>query len=599
MAGRVLSQADGSPPCGTRTDQGTSNQSVSTDSSLAIMADNKDIFISTVLPIMDKVRDDLQRKQTDEYVRHSNSFGALMAGAAGPDGGMAATDAYINTIYSIGEWNSKTVDDYIEMVKAELKKKGVTVDAVLEKKMIDHLIEQQMPKSTTDYILRKAAEGTIFYLPQRARRTALQDHLNKEGEKKYNPSLWEDVTSTILSWAGNAASTGGVGGFWGQAALDVAVEGGNSLAGGKQEKYLAQQREQGKKEVAAVSKQKVTIPKWMLTQMGFERIGDATDKQLERAANWAKSNAANYRKAVNKALDKGERTIKSAGKNTLMSVSEGTMRAMQYEAFAKAIGKEQNSRKEQEQQRTSNSQIAEVEEHPQTTMAVTDSKHDNSKAKEESNAQNRSPQTHPMISPTGDFSGWNNLMDSLGLSGASDTFRYLGVTLATLPDMLLGVFTGRTKSLGLNKSTMMPLAALIGGSFIKNPLLKIPMMLYGGVNLVNKVGQEALSEIRQTTSQNIRYKQYADEELNTRISNPHVEGNVLIVDIDHVPRIVTMPPSLAEAYQSGAIPINTLANHILAKTDQMQPSSYIGQQAQDVATHYEQGQEREQVKGIR
>ena len=125
------------------------------------------------------------------------------------------------------------------------------------------------------------------------------------------------------------------------------------------------------------------------------------------------------------------------------------------------------------------------------------------------------------------------------------------------------------------------------------------MMLYGGVNLVNKVGQEALSEIRQTTSQNIRYKQYADEELNTRISNPHVEGNVLIVDIDHVPRIVTMPPSLAEAYQSGAIPINTLANHILAKTDQMQQSSYVGQQAQDVATHYEQGQEREQVKGIR
>ena len=125
------------------------------------------------------------------------------------------------------------------------------------------------------------------------------------------------------------------------------------------------------------------------------------------------------------------------------------------------------------------------------------------------------------------------------------------------------------------------------------------MILYGGVNLVNKVGQEALSEIRQTTSQNIRYKQYADEELNTRISNPHVEGNVLIVDIDHVPRIVTMPPSLAEAYQSGAIRINTLANHILAKTDQMQPSSYIGQQAQDVATHYEQGQEREQVKGIR
>ena len=134
-----------------------------------------------------------------------------MAGAAGPDGGMAAMDAYNERLYYIGEWNSKTVDDYIEMVKTELKRKGITVDAVLEEKMIDHLIDQQMPKSTAEYIIRKAAEGTIFYLPQRARTTALQDHINKEGERRHNPSLFEDVTSTILSWASNATSTGGVG----------------------------------------------------------------------------------------------------------------------------------------------------------------------------------------------------------------------------------------------------------------------------------------------------------------------------------------------------------------------------------------------------
>ena len=133
------------------------------------MADNKDIFTSTVVPIMDKVRDDLQRKQVDEYERHSRSWGAMMAGAAGPDGGMASMEAYNNTILYIGEWNAKTVEDYIDMVKAELKKKGIAVDAVLEKKMIDHFIHQQMPKSTVEYILRKAAEGTIFYLPQRAR----------------------------------------------------------------------------------------------------------------------------------------------------------------------------------------------------------------------------------------------------------------------------------------------------------------------------------------------------------------------------------------------------------------------------------------------
>ena len=696
------------------------------------MANNRDIFTSTVVPIMDKVRDDLQRKQADEYERHSRSLGALMAGAAGPDGGMAAMDAYSERLYYIGEWNSKTVDDYIEMVKTELKNKGVVIDAVLEKKMIDHLIEQQMPKSTAEYILRKAAEGSIFYLPQRARTTALQDHINNEGDKRHNPSLFEDVTSTILSWASNAASTGGIGGFWGQAALDVAVEGGNHVAGGKQEKHLARQRELGRQEVAAASKQKVAIPKWMLTQMGFERIGEATDQQLAVSLKWANANAANYRNAVNKALDRGERTVKSAksagktslmsvseatlramqyeafakaisneqkqrkeqeqqttsyssvaeaeehplttiaantvtqertdevstgstqqtpeqtqpmfnftgnfsgwnslldsigmsgsgdtfrhlgvtlatlpdmllglftgrtkslglnnstmmplaaliggsfiknpllkiplmlyggaslvnkaldrgertvksaGKTSLMSVSEATLRAMQYEAFAKSIGNEQKQRKEQEQQTTSYSSVAEAEEHPLTTMAANTVPQERTDGVSTGSTQQTSEQTQPMLNFTGNFSGWNSLLDSIGMSGSGDTFRHLGVTLATLPDMLLGLFTGRTKSLGLNKSTMMPLAALIGGSFIKNPLLKIPLMLYGGASLVNKVGQEALSEYRQETSQpqNIRYRQYADEELNPRISNPHVEGNVLIVDIDHVPRIVTEP----------------------------------------------------------
>ena len=565
------------------------------------MANNRDIFSSVVVPIMDKVRDDLQRKQADEYERHSRSWGALMAGAAGPDGGMAAMDAYSDRLYYIGEWNSKTVDDYIEMVKKELKNKGVTVDAVLEKKMIDHLIEQQMPKSTAEYILRKAAEGSIFYLPQRARTTALQDHINKEGDKRHNPSLFEDVTSTILSWASNAASTGGIGGLWGQAALDVAVEGGNHVAGGKQENYLARQQELGRQEVAAASKQKVTIPKWMLTQMGFERIGDATDQQLAVSLKWANANASIYRNAVTKALDKGEVTVKSAGKTSMMSVSEATLRAMQYEAFAKAIGNEQKQRKEQQQQPTSYSPVAEAEEHPVTPLPVNNVPQEHTVEVNTVSTQQTSGQTQSVKSITGNFSGWNSLFDSMGMSGSGDTFRHLGVTLATLPDMLLGLFTGRTKSLGLNKSTMMPLAALIGGSFIRNPLLKIPLMLYGGANLVNKVGQEALSEYRRETSQpqRSRYRQYADEELNPRISNPHVEGNVLIVDIDHVPRIVTMPPTLADAYQSGAIPLNTLANHILAKTDQMQQSSHIGQQAQDVARQYEQGQEREQVRGIR
>ena len=99
------------------------------------MADTKkqDIFTTKVKPVMDKVRDELNRHQTEEMQRHSTSFGAMMACAAGPDGGMAAMDAYNSRLYYIGEWNSKTMDDYIAMVKAELKKQHITVDATLEK----------------------------------------------------------------------------------------------------------------------------------------------------------------------------------------------------------------------------------------------------------------------------------------------------------------------------------------------------------------------------------------------------------------------------------------------------------------------------------
>ena len=566
------------------------------------MANNRDIFTSTVVPIMDKVRDDLQRKQADEYERHSRSWGAMMAGAAGPDGGMASMDAYNSTILYTGEWNTKTVEDYIDMVKAELKKKGIAVDAVLEKKMIDHLVHQQMPKSTVEYILRKAAEGTIFYLPQRARTSSLQDHINKEAERQYNPSLASEITGNILSWAANAASTGGFGGLIGQTILDLGVEGGSRLAPGQESKYLEKQKEIARKEVAAANKKKVTIPRWMLTQMGFERIAEATDKQLGVAVQWAQSNADIYRKKVNTAVNNGSRTVKSHGDGNDMSVTDATLRAMQYEAYVKALKKEQVSRKEvHNEEQTKASVIA--EEPRITSPMVTQSAQEELSSHNTETVQSNTADTGSVLNDTmlGKFGGWNNLLDAFGLSGAGDTFRYLGVTLANMPDMLLGVFTGRTKSLGLNKSTMMPLAALIGGSFIKNPLLKIPMMLYGGANLINKVGQESLAEYRQENglTKPARYKQYPNEELNPRISNPHVEGNVLIVDIDHVPRIVTMPPTLADAYQSGAIPLNTLANHILAKTDQMQQSSHIGQQAQDVARQYEQGQEREQVRGIR
>lgn len=541
------------------------------------MATNQDVFTQKVIPIMDKVRNDLQQKQAEEYRHHANSIGGILAGAAGPDGGMTSTDVFNDTLYYKNGWSSKTVDDYFNMVKAELSKNNIKVDAVMEKRMIDHLISLQMPKSTADYILRKAAEGSIFNIPQRTRTTAMQDHINKEGEKRHDPSLLEDITGNVLSWASNAASTTGLGGFFGQTAMDVAVEGNAHLASGQAEKYRQQQSVKARQEVTAANKKTVTVPPWMYQQMGFASIDNATDKQLSVARKWANDNAKAQRNAVAQAVENGERTIKFG--SSIKSVSAATISAKQYETFANIIRQEQKSRSEH----VNTTQIAEAEEKP--AVSEQDSKPQEQKGSE-------------------DYSGWNNLLGSMGLEGIGDTVNHLGVTLSMLPDMLIGLFTGKTRSVGLNKETLLPVAAILSGSFIRNPMLKIPLLLWGGANLVNKMGQEGLSEYRQKPEQDerqgVRYKRYEDENLNERIKNPHIEGNVIVMDIDNIPRVVTLPNNAVAAYQAGALPLNTLANAILAKSELNNADHQVVQhEAQDISRQYEHKQEREQVRGIR
>lgn len=546
---------------------------------------NSDIFTQKVKPIMDSVRADLQNKQADEYEAHSNSMAAMFAGAAGPDGGAASTAAVMSNVYTIGKWSRKTTEDYIGMVKAELKKKGITVDAKIEKKMIDYLVSQRIPQSSAEYIMKKAAEGSLFFIPERVRQSSLDRHIEAEAENRYKPAVWEDITGNVLSWGVNYGTTMGAGGFWGQTALDLSSVATDSLAPGQQQNYLVNQAKTAKEEVEAASKKKVTSPKWMLNVNGLNSLGAATDAKLSSALKWATSNAKVFRDNVNSAVGKGERTIKISGKT--FSVAEGTIRAMEYDAFANAIQKEQTARLNAGKDAVHYSNIAEADEHPLTTTQ-------NSPEQSQTQAQAETA--------NGNYSGWNNLLGSMGLGGIGDTFNHLGVTLAMLPDMLLGIFTGKTKSVGLNQSSLMPLAALIGGSFIKNPFLKIPLMLYGGANLFNKLGQESLNEYREEHgikgSNTVMYKRYEDEALDKRISNPHVESNVLIVDIDNIPRIITLPQTLVDAYNQGAIPLNTLANRILAKTDQMSQNATMNQ-AEEASRRYEQSQQQEQSRGIR
>jgi hypothetical protein len=112
---------------------------------------------------------------------------------------------------------------------------------------------------------------------------------------------------------------------------------------------------------------------------------------------------------------------------------------------------------------------------------------------------------------------------------------------------------------------------------------------FGGLNLLNKVGHEAIENKKGSAIEcntGTRYKHYADEPLNSRIVNPVLQGSNLIATIDNVPYSIQLPSSVVDAYKSGALPLNTLANAILVKNDQMQrmASTNYSQNEQETIT---------------
>ena len=187
--------------------------------------------------------------------------------------------------------------------------------------------------------------------------------------------------------------------------------------------------------------------------------------------------------------------------------------------------------------------------------------------------------------------GWDGLFDSVGLTGFSDVFKNLGYVLAMLPDMMIGMFTGKTKSLSVQQN-LLPIAAIVMGMFVRNPLLKMLLIGLGGANLLNKATHEILGET--PSAKEVRYRPYADELLNARISHPQLNGNLLVATIDGVPCTVTLQGSVVDAYQKGTLPINTLANAVLAKYDE---------QRMEVEQNYErqmaESEHREISRGIR
>ena len=458
---------------------------------------DREQFTTKVEPIMDRVMRDLRSRQAEETRRFMRSPAYILSGISGPDGGMASQAIALDSLRVTGEWNSKTVEDYVEMVKAELRKEGITVTPQLEEMMIEKMARDQVPQSSIDYILRKAAGNSIFSLPEEARKTPLQREIEERAEEMYNPSKVEKGIGWGLGAAADFATMGGLGG---------GVVSGLKFVG---------------------------------ADLAINAVIDTVD--------------ASQRKDVPKVIAPGH----------------------EEEWLAMNGGKQEETEPVQKEPAIQEQPpVEQMEPEPQAVPASEETaKKEVAQAPvQETKETAPEQQAVPEKSNTG---GWQGLLTGLGLNGIGDIGRNAGYILAMLPDILLGMFTGKTQSLGI-KDNLVPIASIMAGLFVKNPLLKMTLIGLGGANLINKAGHEQLAKrdgvSAESVSQN-RYLQYEDQKMNPRIRDAQIQGNTLIASIDGIPVTVTLPDKVMEAHAVGALPLGTLANAVLEKCDRMQEVS--------------------------
>ena len=172
-----------------------------------------------------------------------------------------------------------------------------------------------------------------------------------------------------------------------------------------------------------------------------------------------------------------------------------------------------------------------------------------------------------------DIDGWGNLLEKSGLNGIGSLGSNIGSTIAMLPELMVGMFTGKIPGFSLKDNTI-PLALLMMSLLFgkrMNPLLKFMMLGLGGAMLLNNASKVVRGETVGYDRSQKFYKRYEDEPLSPRLSNVEMKGNTILADIDGVPTILTIKSDrVLDAYNKGAIPLNTLCNAVLRKFDDME-----------------------------
>lgn len=557
-------------------------------------------FDDKLAPVMKQVRDDLTHKQLEERGRYQSSLAGVLA----------STNPYAdNTDFVLkqtGKWNSKTTEDYLEMCNQKIwKDKNIVKDLAIlagewrnavvkeigrtkydalskacgddlayayvaqrmEDLMIGKLVKENTLKSTMDYILRKAAQNSIWGLQEELQKSPLTAEIEARGEKAYKPSKTEKFAGRATASVVDAVTMGGIG-SWKSLATLV----GSDMALG----YVLDSKK-GNGEHRKEQAMELSISKSVFGQNGNAFTGfrlqakkvNATDNGYIKMLNSKLHNKIHIPQKVFTPMAWTDNSFKFPFQKEQEKRNDPKYKNV---PLIVAPGKEDAYLEEKAKHNAA--QVAEAEH------IIQEKKEAEAQQTETDEQQQAQFEEELQEQPENDNSnGWEGLLKNFGLNGFSDIGNNLGFVIAMLPHILVGMFNGKTQSLGL-KDNMMPIAAILAGMFVKNPLLKMTLIGMGGANLLNKAGHEALANKREsndgntasygnTTAQAVQYKSYPDEPLNPRITNPVLQGNCLVATIDRVPYTIQLPEHVVGAYQAGALPLNTLVNAVLAKSDQM------------------------------
>lgn len=586
-------------------------------------------FDGKLAPVMKQVRDDLTHKQLEERGRYQSSLAGVLA-SANPYAGN--TDFVLK---QTGKWNSKTTEDYLEMCNQKIwKDKNIVKDLAtiagewrnavvkeigrskydalskacgedlayayvaqrMEDLMIGKLVKDNTPKSTMDYILRKAAQNSIWGLQEELMKSPLTAEIEVRGEKAYKPSKTEKFAGRATASVVDAVTMGGIG-SWKSLATLV----GSDMALG----YILDSKK-GNGEQRKEQAMELSISKGVFGQNGNAFTGFRSQAKKVNATD------NGYVKTLNSKL------------HNKIHIPQKAFTPMTWtnNSFKFPFQKEQEKRNDPKYKNVplivapgkEDAYLEEKAKHDAAKIAEAEriiQEKEEAEAQQTETDEQQQAQSEEELQeqPENDNSnGWEGLLKNFGLNGFSDIGNNLGYVIAMLPDILVGLFTGKTQSLGL-KDNMMPIAAILAGMFVKNPLLKMTLIGMGGANLLNKAGHEALANKREsndgnavsydnTTSQAVQYKSYPNEPLNPRIAYPVLQGNCLVATIDRVPYTIQLPEHVVGAYQAGALPLNTLANAVLAKSDQMRQMAEHNYGEQEVRSVINEAMENSEQREV-